>query len=201
MSYESGLDARIEGRPARGRRRQSLESTTKGLLVNTTCDRPGDRLTPRNCTVILIDHQVGPLWEPELTPTRRSVTDLARVAKLVHIPTIITSQSIDTKGGIISELLRHQPSACYIARACSNPWDDPRVQSSVKGTGRRTLLLSGTAADVSVTSCALAATDAGFLVYVLVDASSGFSLRSIARLSMTGVIVTTTALVITELRQ
>ena len=50
-----------------------------------------ERLTRDNAALLLIDQQVGPLWELELAPQRRRVTALARVAERLGVPTIVTA--------------------------------------------------------------------------------------------------------------
>src|SRR5947199_7497002 len=63
-----------------------------------------DRLTADNAVVLLIDHQIGPLWELEFNASRRRVVELATVAERLGIPTIVTAIAPDNWGPIIPEL-------------------------------------------------------------------------------------------------
>lgn len=158
-----------------------------------------ERLTTQNTAVLLIDHQIGPLWELEFAPTRRAVVSFAALARQLDLPTIITAIGVETWGAVIPELSDAFPEAPHIVRSAVNAWDDPSIQSAIEASGRKKLLIAGGAAELGVAFCALAAARDGYQVYVLIEASAQLSHAAIVRLARAGVIVTTTALVASEI--
>ena len=158
-----------------------------------------ERLTPDNAIVLLIDHQIGPLWDLEFSASRRRVVDLARLAQTLGVPTVVTTIAPKTCGPVIPELGVVIDESRIIVRRTANAWDDARIRSAVDACGRRKLILAGSVLDVGVALCALAAAHAGYEVYAPIDASGQASHAALLRLSRAGVIVTTTSLVSAEL--
>src|SRR5690349_24062759 len=109
-----------------------------------------DRLTTDNACVLLIDHQIGPLWELEFAEPRRRVVELAMTARRLRLPTIITAIGVETLGPVIPELTAAFEEAPHIARTVPNPWNDPRIGGAIESTGRKKLIVAGSAADVGV---------------------------------------------------
>ena len=169
------------------------------LTATAGLDSSYDPLTRHNAALLLIDYQVGPLWEPESADARRRVTELARVARGLGVPTILTTIAPERWGPIIPELAAECAGSPLIVRHSVNAWEDPRVRAAVQSTDRTKLIVAGSAAEVGVALFALAARDAGYDVYAPADASGQFSHRVVLRLSQAGVIVTTASLVATEL--
>ncbi|HKW10680.1 MAG TPA: isochorismatase family protein [Gemmatimonadaceae bacterium] len=158
-----------------------------------------DRLTTDNACVLLIDHQIGPLWELEFAETRRRVVELAGDAKRLGVPTIITAIGVDTLGPIIPELTAAHENAPHVVRDIVNAWDDPVIRDQVESTRCTKLIIAGSAADVGVLLCARSAIAAGYAVYVPIDACAHFTHPSSTWLSNAGAIVTTAALVTSEI--
>ena len=169
------------------------------MTVTAALGNPIDKLTPDNAVLLLIDHQIGPLWELEFSGVRQRVADLARVARERGVPTIITAMDPEELGWIIPELTIVQPDAPIVVRSAVNAWDEPTVRGTIEATRRPKLIIAGSATEVGVVLCALAAAEAGYDVYAPVDASGQPSHRALARLSRAGVTVTTTSLVVGEL--
>ncbi|HEY2374913.1 MAG TPA: isochorismatase family protein [Gemmatimonadaceae bacterium] len=170
------------------------ESTVVALI-----DSSYDRLTSDNACVLLIDHQIGPLWELEFGEARRRVVELANTARRFRLPTIITAIGIETLGPVIPELTAALGEAPHVARRAVNPWDDSRIRGGIESTRRKKLIVAGSAADVGVTLCAKSAIAADYEVYVPIDASAHFSHATSSWLSRAGAIVTTVTLVSNEL--
>jgi nicotinamidase-related amidase len=162
-------------------------------------DRTHDCITSDNACVLLIDHQIGPLWELEFAESRRRVVQLAATARRLRLPTIITAIGIDTLGPVIPELTAAFDEAPHLARNRVNAWEDPRIREAIEQTGRKKLIVAGSAADVSVALCARSAIEAGFDVYVPMDASAHFSNATSSWLSRAGAIVTTVSLIVNEI--
>jgi len=115
------------------------------------------------------------------------------------VPTIITAIGVDTLGPIIPELTAANESAPHIVRDVVNAWDDPAIRDEIQSTGCTKLIIAGSAADVGVLLCAKSAVAAGHAVYVPIDACAHFTHPSSTWLSNAGAIVTTTALVTSEI--
>jgi hypothetical protein len=187
----SGTERRAPAAPA--------SAHENGSTVVALIDPSYDRLTTDNACVLLIDHQIGPLWELEFAETRRRVVELARAARRLHLPTIISAIGIENLGPVIPELTAAFEEAPHIVRSVVNAWDDPRVRRVVEETGRKKLIVAGSAASVGVALCAKSAMDAGYDVYAPIDASAQFSHAASSWLSRAGVIVTTVSLLTREI--
>lgn len=169
------------------------------MTVTAALGSQMEKLTADNAVLLLVDHQIGPLWELEFSGVRQRAAELARVARERGIPTIITAMDPEELGWIIPELTIVQPDAPVVVRSAVNAWDEPTIRGAIEATGRTKLVIAGSATEVGVVLCALAAADAGYDVYAPVDASGQPSHRALARLSGAGVTVTTTSLVLSEL--
>ena len=166
------------------------------IATSDTAYRP---LTSANAAVLLVDHQIGPLWELEFAATRGAVVALARLAERMRLPTVISAIGVETWGAVIPELSDAYPSAPHIVRANVNPWDEPRVRTAIEQSRRRKLVIAGGAGAPSVNLCALSAMRAGYEVYCALDASANLGHDAIARLALAGVISTTTSLLASEI--
>jgi nicotinamidase-related amidase len=169
------------------------------MTVTAALGNPIEKLTPDNAVLLLIDHQIGPLWELEFSGVRQRAAELARVARERGVPTIVTAMDPEEFGWIIPELTIVQPDAPVVVRSVVNAWDEPTVRGAIEATRRSKLIIAGSATEVGVVLCALSAAEAGYDVYAPVDASGQPSHRALARLSRAGVTVTTTSLVVGEL--
>ena len=192
------LDGAGAQRPTLSR---SSDAYVGGSTVVALIDPSYDRLTTDNTCVLLIDHQIGPLWELEFAEPRRRVAELAAVARRLRIPTIVTAIGVETLGPIIPELTAAFDEAPHIVRSAVNAWDDSGVRTAVEALGRKKLIIAGSAADIGVALCAKSAVAAGYDVYAPIDASARFSHAASAWLSRAGVIVSTVALVTQELEE
>ena len=162
-------------------------------------DSPSDDITRSNGCVLLIDHQIGPLWELEFGETRRRAVELAAAARGLGMPTIITAIQVDRLGPVIPELTAAFEEAPHIARTIVNAWDDTRIRDAIEKIGRKKLVIAGSAADVGVALCAKSALAAGFDVYVALDACAHISHTTATRLCRAGAILTTVSLIMNEI--
>jgi len=188
--------------PVRLHHRVSLPNAgerTNDRTVIATGDPTYRRLTSTNAAVLLIDHQIGPLWELEFAETRRAVVELAGLAAQLRLPVVISAIGVETWGAVIPELTDAYASAPHIVRATVNPWDDSRVRIPIEQSRRRKLVIAGGAGSPSVTLCALSAARAGYDVYCVLDASAQLGHDAITRLAREGVIATTTSLIANEI--
>jgi nicotinamidase-related amidase len=151
-----------------------------------------NRLSKDDAAVLLIDHQAGLIsLVQDYSPGefKNNVLALADVAKFFNLPTILTTSFEDGPNGpIVPELKEIFPNAPYIPRPGQiNAWDNEDFVNAIKGTGRTQLIIAGVVTDVCVAFPALSAIEAGYEVYVVVDASGTFNrdVRDAALLRMT----------------
>jgi nicotinamidase-related amidase len=150
------------------------------------------RLSIDDAVVLLIDHQAGLLslvrdYSPD--EFRNNVLALADTAKHFRLPTILTPSFENGPNGVLMpELKAAFPDAPLIPRPGQiNAWDNEDFVGALKATGRRQLIMAGVVTDVCVTFPALCALEAGYQVFVVVDASGTFnmSVRDAALMRMT----------------
>lgn len=128
-----------------------------------------DRVTRENAVLLVIDCQVGPLWDLEFGVVRRRIADLAGAARRSDVPMIVSGIDIDNRGPVIPELLAAHPGAAVVARSTANAWNDDAVRAAVRETGRSTLVVVGCAADLCVALCAMTAAADGLNVYAVLE--------------------------------
>lgn len=158
--------------------------------------KPYVRLDKNNAAMLLVDHQTGLLsLVRDIDPDKfkNNVLATADLAKYFGLPTILTT-SFETgpNGPLVPELKEMFPDAPYIARPGQiNAWDNEEFLQAVKATGKKQLIIAGVVTEVCVAFPALSATEEGFDVFVITDASGTFNqmTRDAAwdRMSQTGV--------------
>ena len=153
----------------------------------------------RDTILLLIDHQVGPLWEFDCAPTRRRVAELASGARRAGVPLIVTTIAPEEHGPLIPELAAICVDEPFILRARTNAWDDRDVRRIAAASGRPRIIVAGGATERSVIPCALAARRDGFQVDVVVDACGPSTSRAVVQLLDGGVGVSTTRRIVAEL--
>lgn len=167
--------------------------------------------TPQNTALLLIDHQVGTMQlikNIDLEQAKRMSLTLAKAARILGIPTVLTSSQEDRlQGPLLPELEEILPEA-FAARVkregVVNAWTDPAFKAAVEATGRKNLIMAVTT-DVCLVFPAIDAVGEGYAVQAVMDASgSPFELSedmSRRRMQDAGVILTATNTVIAELAQ
>jgi nicotinamidase-related amidase len=173
-------------------------------------DMDDDFFHPDRAALLLIDHQVGTLQLIRNLPrehARRNAVALAKMARILQLPTVLTSSQEDrAQGPLVPELEEILPEA-FAARVrrpgIVNAWDDPGFVAAVEATGRRQLLMAGVTTDVCLVFPAISAARAGYTVQAVLDASgSPFELSEETarrRMERAGVALTATVTAIAEL--
>jgi nicotinamidase-related amidase len=170
------------------------------------------RFTPASAALILIDHQSGVLQlvkTLDVERVKRHALALARAAKILNMPVVLTSSMEDyVQGPLLPEFAQILPEAYAnrVKRAgIVNAWNDPGFKSAVLKTGRRQLIMGGITTDVCLIFPALSAVAEGFEVQAVLDVSgspyefSEFAARQ--RMERAGVQFTATNTIIAELAQ
>ncbi len=155
-----------------------------------------ERLTPDNAALLLIDHQVGLFTGVRDIPTgelKHNVVALAKAARVLDVPIIMTATSPEMWGPIIPELAEALPGVSIINRTTVNAFDEPRFAKAVEATGRKKLVIAGVSTEVCLALPAIHATGMGYDAYGVIDASGTFSetkrVTGLMRMVQAGVIV------------
>lgn len=168
--------------------------------------------TPANTALLLIDHQVGTMQlikNIDVEQAKRMSLALAKAARILGIPTILTSSQEDRlQGPLLPELQEILPEA-FAARVqregIVNAWTDPAFKAAVEAMGRKNLIMAGVTTDVCLVFPAIDAVGEGYNVQAVMDASgSPFELSedmSRRRMEGAGVVLTATNTIIAELAQ
>jgi len=172
--------------------------------------KASDYFRPETSALLLIDHQVGTMQlikNLPLAQVRRHTLALAKLARLLAMPVVLTSSQEDRfQGSLMPELAELLPDE-YAARikrqGIANAWDDPAFVEAVRATGRTDLVMAGVTTDVCMVFPAISALDEGFRVQVVLDAGgSPFEMSeqmAQQRMAAAGVVLTTTITAFAEL--
>lgn len=171
-----------------------------------------DIFTSDNSVMLLIDHQVGTMQLIKNIPlevAKRNTLALAKTAKILNIPVVLTSsQEENLQGPLMPELQDILPEAFEerIKRAgIVNAWNDPNFKKAVQDTQRKNIIMAGVTTDVCLVYPAISATQEGYNVQAVMDASgSPFDISeemSRRRMEREGVVLTATNTLMAELAQ
>ena len=168
--------------------------------------------SPSDSALVLIDHQLGTMKLIKNIPlemVKRNTLALAKTAKILNIPVVLTSsQEQNVQGPLLPELEHILPEAfaARVRRAgIVNAWNDPNFKKAVEATGRRNLIMAGVTTDVCLVYPAISACREGYQVQAVMDASgSPYELSedmSRRRMEREGVVLTATNTLMAELAQ
>lgn len=169
-----------------------------------------NRFTANDTAILLIDHQVGTMgWVKSISfeAMKRNAVMLAETARILKIPTVLTSSMEEyTQGPLVSELQTSLPQAFEqrVKRlGIVNAMDDTNFAAAVKATGRKKLIVAGVTNDVCTVYPVMTLIDQGYEVQVVADAGGSPTLLadevSLRRMERHGATITTTNQLIAEL--
>jgi nicotinamidase-related amidase len=169
--------------------------------------RPYEPLTSQNAALVLVDHQVGLMTGVRDYSTgelKHNVVALAKAAKALKLPIIVTTTARDSMWGpTFPELVDALPGIEIIDRSSVNAFDDTRVARAIEATSRKKLIFAGISLEVCAAFPAITAVGKGFDAYVAVDASGTFSETKrqvgLLRMLQAGVIVSDYATLMVEI--
>ncbi|NGX95347.1 MAG: isochorismatase family protein [Candidatus Afipia apatlaquensis] len=131
----------------------------------------------REAAVLLIDHQVGTMsWVKSipLEEMKRNAVMLAKTAKILKLPVVLTSSMEDhAQGPLMPELEEALPQefGARIKRAgIVNAMSDTNFAAAVEATGRKMLIVAGVTNDVCTVFPTLTLLERGCEVIVVADA-------------------------------
>jgi nicotinamidase-related amidase len=169
--------------------------------------RPYEPLTSKNAALILVDHQVGLMTGVRDISTgelKHNVVGLAKAAKLLNLPIVVTTTARDSMWGpTFPELVEALPGIEIIDRGTVNAFDDARVSRAIEATGRKKLIFAGISLEICAAFPAMTAVSMGLDAYVAVDACGTFSQTKreagLLRMQQAGVIVADYASLMVEI--
>jgi nicotinamidase-related amidase len=107
---------------------------------------------------------------------KHNVVALARAAKALKLPIVVTTTARDSMWGpTFPELVEALPGIEIVDRSSVNAFDDARVARAIEATGRKKLIFAGISLEVCAAFPAMTAVGKGLDAYVAVDASGTFS--------------------------
>jgi nicotinamidase-related amidase len=170
-------------------------------------NRPYEPLTAKNAALVLVDHQVGLMTGVRDISTgelKHNVIGLAKAAKLLNLPIVVTTTARDSMWGpTFPELVEALPGAEIIDRATVNAFDDARVSRAIETTGRKKLIFAGVSLEICAAFPAITAVGKGMDAYVAVDACGTFSQTKrevgLLRMLQAGVVITDYASLMVEI--
>ncbi|MDQ5897638.1 MAG: hypothetical protein QG612_1724, partial [Pseudomonadota bacterium] len=136
-----------------------------------------NKFNAADTAILLIDHQVGTMgWVKSISfdEMKRNAVMLAETARILKIPTVLTSSMEEyTQGPLLSELQKSLPQAFEqrIKRmGIVNAMDDANFAAAVTATDRRKVVVAGVTNDVCTVYPVLTLIDQGYDVQVVADA-------------------------------
>ncbi|WP_395399482.1 hydrolase [Pseudoduganella sp. UC29_106] len=165
------------------------------MTVNAT-PTPGKLLlTPKDHTLILIDHQSQMAFAThsiDATTLRTNAALVAHAAAGFGVSTILTTVAEKSfSGPIFDEIKDAFPKAEITDRTSMNTWEDANVIARVNAIGKKRLVFGGLWTSVCIVGPTLSALDQGFEVYVIADACGDVSTeaheRAMERMIQAGV--------------
>ena len=147
--------------------------------------KPYDKPTPQNSILLLVDHQMGLMMGMRDTQSMSqlvtNISGLARTAKALDIPTLITSSNAQWQNGdnlpVLKEIFPDHP--IYRRTGIINCYEDPTFRKAIEeisqSTGRRHIVIAA----VTIGTCCLMPTlsmlNDGYKVFPVIDACGGWS--------------------------
>lgn len=165
-----------------------------------------------NTALLLIDHQIGTMQLIKNIDGKLAAAQaiaLAKMARILNLPVIITSSQEDRpQGPILPEIAELLPEA-HAARirrpGVANAWAYTPFRDAVIDAGKPNLIMAGVTTDVCLIFPAIDAAQQGFGVQAVMDASGSPSDMSEEfsrqRMRDAGVVLTATNTLISELAQ
>jgi len=163
-------------------------------------------LEPEQCALIVVDIQeklLPPIWQKERLV--RNAKLLIRLASILNIPALVTTQYSKGLGNTVSEVVELLPDAVAIDKLMFSCFGSDAFCSMLKRLPgqRTTVLLCGMETHICVMQSALGALREGYLVHVAADAvSSRTELNwqiGLERMRAAGAILSSTEMMIYEL--
>jgi nicotinamidase-related amidase len=144
-----------------------------------------EKPTPQNSIMLFIDHQVGLMASTrdfaQASGYKSSVVSLAKMAKALDIPVLLTTSNAQWQNGdILPDLKDTFPDQpIYRRTGIINAYEDPTFRKAIDAlvakTGRKHIIVSGVTLGTCVAFPTLSMLNDGYTVHPVVDASGAWS--------------------------
>lgn len=165
---------------------------------------PRSLLQPDHAALVVIDIQeklVPAIHEKERL-LRNSVL-LLRLARVLSLPVLVTTQYRKGLGGTLPEVLAEAPGAEELDKTAFSCFGSEAFRARLEALGRRQLLVCGMEAHICVLQTVLAALGDGYQVHVAADAVGSRSASNhdlgLRRMERAGAVVSSTEMAVYEL--
>ena len=166
--------------------------------------------TPGNAAMVLIDHQIGTMgWthSHDINLVKFNALRLARIAKAVGLPVVLTVSMEDQHQGPLTPELQQLLPEAFAARikrpGIVNAMHHEGFNKAVKATSRRKLFVAGVTTEICLTFPVLQMLEEGYEVQVSADASASWTEYgnelALRRMEKAGAVITTVDQIISEL--
>jgi len=181
-------------------------SSLLSIVAPDTTEGARKLLDATECALIVVDIQeklLPPIFNKEAMVRNSQL--LIRLAKILSIPTMVTTQYSKGLGGTVPEIASLLAEVKAIDKMEFGCFSSDEFRSSVKKLpgNRNTVLLCGTEAHICVTQTALGALNDGYLVHVASDAVGSRSESNwkigLDRMRAAGAVISSTEMMMYEL--
>lgn len=133
--------------------------------------------------VLFLDLQAGIADLPLTVPyarLRKGVFALSRLAHLLGMPAIVSAVmgQDGSPARILPEIAQGLGALPVYSRTTADSFENQTIKQATQATGRKTILIAGTATEVAVQLPALSGSDMGYRVFIVIDAVAGISERT-----------------------
>ena len=133
--------------------------------------------------VLFTDLQAGIADLPLNVPYKRlqkGVFALSRLARLLGMPGIVSAVmgQDGSPAQIMPEIAQGLGELPIHYRTTADSFENQAIKQAIEATGRKTILIAGTATELAVQLPALSGSDLGYRVFIVIDAVAGISERT-----------------------
>jgi nicotinamidase-related amidase len=166
-----------------------------------------ESLEAKNSVLLLVDYQARMFWgasAKDPTYVKNNVMALAQGARILGVPTVLTTIGARNNGEFLPEIVAMLPDTPAIDRKIPSfdAFEDKDVFDAVKKTGRKQLVISGLWTSMCMAFTALRGLREGFNVFGVMDAASSETIdahnMAIKRMVQAGVVPCTWMQVVSE---
>lgn len=166
-------------------------------------------LAPSECALALIDYQpamFSGVQSHDRSIIVQNIQIVAKAAKLFDVPAILSTVAAESFiGTMISEITCIFTDQTPINRSSLNAWRDPAFRRAIEDAGRRKIVMAGLWTEACVLCPALDMLNAGYEVYVPIDACGDMTedshRQTLQRLSRAGAVSITSLQFLFELQK
>jgi nicotinamidase-related amidase len=146
-------------------------------------DMEHSKIEVSDTLVLFIDLQAGIADLPLTVPyarLRKGVFALSRLAHLLGMPAIVSAVmgQDGSPARIMPEIAQGLGELPVYYRTTADSFENQTIKQAIEATGRKTILIAGTATEVAVQLPALSGSDMGYRVFIVIDAVAGISERT-----------------------